>query len=158
MFALSMIWLVFHYGWSSLLLQIPHSLYSGENLCGKQKFTKICTKREFIDCHIIPFPAIVPHFNTGLQKKTPQAVLLEVKSKILWVRGEKRHRRGSSWSTWTPAWPGQSSQKQSVIFWCVPSLRASSEYPDGSRRKVHRVLCIHRTSLGSWAARGCCGA
>lgn len=69
MFALSMLWLVFHYGWSSPLLQIPHSLYSGENLCGKQKFTKICTKREFIDCHIIPFPAIVPHFNTGLQKK-----------------------------------------------------------------------------------------
>lgn len=69
MFALSMIWLVFHYGWSSPLLQIPHSLYSGENLCGKQKFTKICTKREFIDCHIIPFPAIVPHFNIQVSRK-----------------------------------------------------------------------------------------
>lgn len=97
---LSMIWLVFHYGWSSPVLQIPHSLYCGENLGGKQKFTKICIKREFIDCHIIPFPAIVPHLNTGLQKrKTAQAALSEVKSRILWVRGEKRHRKGSSWSS-----------------------------------------------------------
>lgn len=46
---LSMIWLVFHYGWSSPVLQIPHSLYCGENLGGKQKFTKICIKKEFIE-------------------------------------------------------------------------------------------------------------
>lgn len=141
-----MIWLVFHYCWSSPLVQILYLLHYGENLCGRQKFTEICPKRVFIACHIIPFLAIVPQLNTGLQKwRTAQAALSEVKSKVLWVWGEKRHSKGSLSScsmlvlSTSMAWTKQ--QKSSLVFWCVSSLRMSPEDPDGSRRKVHRVVC-----------------
>lgn len=122
-----MIWLVFLYGWSSPLLQIPHSLHCGENLCGKQKNhwdlhlegVHWCEHLEGV--HIIPFLAVVPHLNTGLQKlKTAQAALSLVKSKILWVWGEQRCRNSLFlvWLDTSMAWTRQPEVIGHVLVCC----------------------------------------
>lgn len=111
MFSFS-VWYGWYFTMAGLLLCCKyHVCYTVVRIC-VTNFTEICTKRVFIDCYIIPFLAIVSHLNAGLPRlKTVQAVLSEVKSKMLWVWGEQR-QGAFSWSSM--AWT-----KQPEVIGCV---------------------------------------